>query len=188
MLELKKSPLFHLFSAEEIERFLLYFNISGMEKDEKLFSDGGPIDAFYLVIEGSLCAQKENNGSVVELMYFNSGAWVGEGYIFEAGGSEYDVIAKTNCTLMKIDNEGLQDIFTNSPHLYGIFATNLLRHEHKKLTAANKIILRMARENKTPMRVPLYSHHAVRKVFSESERQDFLKNIISFPLSDKKAS
>jgi CRP-like cAMP-binding protein len=99
---LKAMQFFKSFTDVELEQFLGFADPSDYRSGEFIIRQGEDGDCMFCLAEGTCKAMVSHEGNYSELAVFEPGAIFGELAVFEHRPRFADVIAVTDCVLLKI--------------------------------------------------------------------------------------
>lgn len=100
--KLKGTPLFKSFTDAELEQFLSVADQAGYRSGESIIRQGENGDCMYCLAEGTCKVMFNRDGRQVELASLGTGAIFGELALFEHRPRFADVVAVTDCMLLRI--------------------------------------------------------------------------------------
>ena len=132
-------PIIQGLTNEQFEKILSICKRKTFSKDEVIFSEGTKSDDMYILTEGVLQVTlwgKEVN----RILPISS---VGEMGVFTGEPRSATVIAKTECTLLRITKKKLFDLFDKDKDLHIQFQLGMLIDLSQKLRLTNEVIAKM---------------------------------------------
>ena len=100
--KLKGMSLFKSFTAAELEKFLTFAEPTNFRKGDFIIRQGEDGDCMFCLAEGTCKVMARRDGHFVELALLGPGAIFGEIALFKHRPRFADVIAVTDCVLLKI--------------------------------------------------------------------------------------
>lgn len=99
---LKETPLFKEFTPEEIDEFIELCDPFNAGAGQAIVKQDDTGDCMYVVITGSARVTHHKSGRDIDLATLEEGDFFGELALVDEGPRSADVIAITDCTLLKI--------------------------------------------------------------------------------------
>ena len=112
---LKKVPLFSSLPDHDLDRLCEMVSEVHLEAGDQLFAEGGPGDKAYVIETGEIEILKKSGGRNVLLAVRKSGEVIGEMSLLEQAPRFASGKARTDCTLLEIGHEQLDDLLNTSP-------------------------------------------------------------------------
>lgn len=122
----RQIPLFDGLKPRQARIFSLMANIVALPAGERLFVEGDPGDAMYVVVDGELVASLQRDGRRVELSRMRRGDTVGEVALFH-GARTADVEVETEARLLRFDQSDLDQLARRYPRIAAHVYRNLNR-------------------------------------------------------------
>jgi CRP-like cAMP-binding protein len=122
----------------ELEQFLNLMQPQRVRQWEEIVKEGSPGDAMYLLLEGEVRVRLLIGGKEVILATLNAGEFFGEVALFDHGPRSADVVANTECLLLKIATSTLQRLVQDLPQLAAPFLYAMGRTLIARIRADNK--------------------------------------------------
>lgn len=122
----RQIPLFDGLRPRQARIFSLMANIVALPAGERLFVEGDPGDAMYVVVDGELVASLQRDGRRVELSRMRRGDTVGEVALFH-GARTADVDVETDARLLRFDSSDLDRLTRRYPRIAARVFHNLNR-------------------------------------------------------------
>jgi len=112
---LKKVPLFSSLPDHDLDRLCEMVSEVHLEAGDQLFAEGGPGDKAYVIETGEIEILKKSGGRNVLLAVRKSGEVIGEMSLLEQAPRFASGKARTDCTLLEIGHEQLDELLNTSP-------------------------------------------------------------------------
>lgn len=122
---LKKVSLFEGLTHSQLQKLALLATESSHTPSSRIFQEGDPGQAMYVIGEGKVRISKNVPGIGEEaLAILESGQYFGEMALIEEGPRSADAIAHTSCKLYQIEREKLDQLmFTDKELAYVVLWT-----------------------------------------------------------------
>ncbi|MFW5775333.1 MAG: cyclic nucleotide-binding domain-containing protein [Chitinivibrionales bacterium] len=134
---LKKSALFSAVQTGDLKAIAAVAQEVHYKSRETIVYEDEIGDSFYLIKHGGVLICKSTSGTdTVKLAELSEGECFGDMSLFDAEVRSASVIAKTDCVLLRIMSENMQDVLQEYPSI----AIELLSIFVKRLRKANEII------------------------------------------------
>ena len=109
-------PLFKELASEELDRVIALGRLVTYAKDSVFFMEGGPGDALYIVVDGSVRISKSVPGAKEEAMAFiERGGCFGEMALFDEFPRSAAAVAHENCRVLCIEKHAFFDLLRSDP-------------------------------------------------------------------------
>jgi CRP/FNR family transcriptional regulator, cyclic AMP receptor protein len=128
---LRHIKLLSCFTDEQLERFAEFVEVERMPQGAVVVRQGECGNAMYLIIEGALSVRMNVGRVETTLATLGIGEFFGDIALFDHGPRTADVVANTDCVLLKISVEAFELLSREAADL----ATPFLRAIGKTLTA-----------------------------------------------------
>jgi hypothetical protein len=125
-------------TEEQIRSFLSYMEVLTLLPHKPVFQQGDYGDAMFLVLSGEVRARVLLQGRESILATFGLGECFGEVTVLDQGPRSADVIANTDCVLVKMSAKALKRLFQEAPGLAAPFLLGLGRTVVGRLRTINK--------------------------------------------------
>lgn len=102
---------------DQIERFAGFMEGLKVRQWTEIVKQGGPGDAMYLLLEGEVRVRTMIAGKECIFATLGAGECFGEVALFDHGKRVADVVANTECVLLKISESSLQRLVTEAPDI-----------------------------------------------------------------------
>ena len=112
---LRKIPLFASLPEEDLDRLCEMVTEVHLPAGAELFSEGSPGDKAYVIKDGQIEILKASGGRNVLLAVRKTGDVIGEMSLLEAAPRFASGRARTDCVLLAIGHEELDDLLNSSP-------------------------------------------------------------------------
>jgi CRP/FNR family transcriptional regulator, cyclic AMP receptor protein len=122
----------------ELEQFLALMQLQRARQREEIVREGSPGDAMYLLLEGEVRVRLLIGGQEAILATLSTGEFFGEVALFDHGPRSADVVANTDCLLLKIATGSFQRLIQELPHLAAPFLYAMGRTLIARIRADNK--------------------------------------------------
>jgi CRP-like cAMP-binding protein len=126
------------FSDAELQQFLALMQLQHSRQWTEIVKEGSPGDAMYLLLEGEARVRFLIGGKESILTTLNAGEFFGEVALFDHGPRSADVIANTDCLLLKISASAFQRLIRELPQLAAPFLYAMGRSLIARIRADNK--------------------------------------------------
>ena len=126
------------FSEDQLLSLLKYIEAVRVAQHSCLFQKGDHGEAMFLVLEGELRARVMLQGRESTLATIGVGECIGEVAVLDQGPRSADVVANSDCLLLKISSEALKRLFREAPALAAPFLLGLGRTMVGRLRLINK--------------------------------------------------
>jgi signal transduction histidine kinase/predicted CoA-binding protein len=139
---LKKVPLFTSLPDEDLEQLCNLVQEVHLPEGEMLFVEGSMGDTAYVIKEGQLEIFQNVDGRKVQLAIRRAGEVIGEMSILDAAPRSASGKALTDCRLLAISHEQLNELLSSSPSAWRIMMntiTNRLRTSQLTLEQNRKM-------------------------------------------------
>jgi hypothetical protein len=123
---------------EQLQRFLGLMETRPARQWEEIVREGSPGDAMYLLLEGEVRVRLNIAGKESILATLCAGEFFGEVALFDHGPRSADVVANTNCLLLKISTAAFQKLVQEVPELAAPFLYAIGRTLIARIRADNK--------------------------------------------------
>lgn len=104
-------------SDHQIERFAQLMEERNVKQWEKIFTQGSPGDAMYLVLEGELRVRLMADGKETILTTLGAGEFFGEMALFDSAPRSAEVVANKDSILLKVSSAKFEELETRAPEL-----------------------------------------------------------------------
>jgi predicted RND superfamily exporter protein len=122
----RQIPLLDGLRPRQARIFALMANIVALPAGQRLFVEGDPGDAMYVVVDGELVASLQRDGRRTELSRMRRGDTVGEVALFH-GARTADVEVATDARLLRFDDADLERLGRRYPRIAAQVYRNLSR-------------------------------------------------------------
>jgi CRP/FNR family transcriptional regulator, cyclic AMP receptor protein len=122
----------------ELNQFLALMDPLRVRQREEIVKEGSPGDAMYLLLEGEVRVRLVIAGKEVILATLIAGEFFGEVALFDHGPRSADIVANTDCLLLKIGTGVFQRLIQELPHLAAPFLYSMGRTLIARIRADNK--------------------------------------------------
>jgi hypothetical protein len=122
----RQIPLFDGLKPRQARIFALMANIVPLTAGQRLFVEGDPGDAMYVVVDGELVASLQRDGRRTELSRMRRGDTAGEVALFH-GTRTADVDVETDARLLRFDQADLDRLARRYPRIAAKVYRNLNR-------------------------------------------------------------
>jgi len=136
--QLRGMPLFAEFSDDEIATFVDLAEHCSFKDGELIVEQDSTGDAMFLIVTGSVKVSHHVDGKVIDLAVLEGGSFFGEIALVDHGPRSADVLARGDCSLLKIPQGTLRALAGVYPNA----AFKLL------LTVGRVLVARMRAGNK----------------------------------------
>ena len=109
-------PFFRELTSEELDRVIALGRLVTYPKDTKLFQEGDPGEALYIVVDGSIRIGKSVPGAKEEAMAFmERGGCFGEMALFDEFPRSATAIAHQECRVLFIEKQAFLNLLQSDP-------------------------------------------------------------------------
>lgn len=116
--QLSDVPLFQLYSAEELDQILPYFELKSFVENTILFEEGDRGDCILVVIEGTVEIRKESvSGKQTVVAKFGHGSIMGEMAIIDQFPRSATARVTANSKLLILTRENFETVLEDLPKL-----------------------------------------------------------------------
>jgi CRP/FNR family transcriptional regulator, cyclic AMP receptor protein len=123
---------------EQLQRFLELMEPQHASQWDEIVKEGSPGDAMYLLLEGEVRVRLIIAGKESILATLCAGEFFGEVALFDHGPRSADVVANTNCVLLRIPTAAFQKLVQQVPELAAPFLYAIGRTLISRIRADNK--------------------------------------------------
>jgi len=116
---------------EQLERFAQFVEVEKVPQWSVIVKQGDPGDSMYFILEGELRARLNVMGQETILATLGAGDFFGDISLFDHGPRSADVVANSDCLVVKITAEGFDKLAKEAPEI----ATPFLRAVGRTLSA-----------------------------------------------------
>lgn len=140
-LALARCDLLRGLDADDVERVGGAMHVRRLAAGERLFSQGDPGDALYVLTEGSISiVQRDAAGRVAQrFLSFSPGMTFGEVALLDGSGRTADAIADTDAVVHALSKAGLESLERTAPHAVIHLYRNLATHLSTRLRSATAV-------------------------------------------------
>ena len=114
---LKQTLLFKDLTEEELVEIILIGQAEAFKKDQVIFREGEPGDAFYLIVDGSVRISKMSNNAEEALTILEARSFFGEMTLFDKEPRSAWAIAHEDCHVFAIRADDLFEVFEKNRHI-----------------------------------------------------------------------
>ncbi len=133
-------------NAKAAARISPFFQRVELVKDQRLFTQGDPGDALYLILQGSISIVLDVPGKpALTVRTMRAGAILGEMALYTKEPRSASAVARQNCVLYRLDREGYETLQQTYPRAFGLFHSYVVRLMAERLGRANRAILALSR-------------------------------------------
>jgi hypothetical protein len=125
-------------SDAQLQQFLDLMEAREAHQWEEIVKEGSPGDAMYLLLEGEVRVRLTIAGKESILATLCAGEFFGEVALFDHGPRSADVVANTDCLLLKIPTPAFQKLVQEAPQLAAPFLHAIGRTLIARIRADNK--------------------------------------------------
>ena len=122
---LRRIKLFADMDERQLESFLQYMEMLKLPANALVFSKGDHGDAMFLVLQGEVRARAMLGGRESTLATIGVGECFGELAVIDESPRSADVVANTDCIVLKISSSALKRLFQEAPALAAPFLLSL---------------------------------------------------------------
>jgi hypothetical protein len=122
----------------QLQRFLELMQVREAKQWEEIVKEGSPGDAMYLLLAGEVRVRLIIAGKESILATLCAGEFFGEVALFDHGARSADVVANSNCLLLKIPTAAFQKLVQDAPDLAAPFLYSIGRTLIARIRADNK--------------------------------------------------
>jgi CRP/FNR family transcriptional regulator, cyclic AMP receptor protein len=135
---LRRVKIFAGLTDEQLERFLGLMELQRVGQWEEIVKEGSPGDAMFLLLEGEVRVRLMIAGKESILTTLTAGEFFGEVALFDHGPRSADVVANTDCLLLRIPAGSFQKLVQDIPDLAAPFLHAMGRSLIARIRADNK--------------------------------------------------
>ena len=122
---LRRIKIFADMDERQLESFLQYMEVLKLPANALVFTKGEHGDAMFLVLQGEVRARVMLGGRVSTLATIGVGECFGELAVIDESPRSADVVANTDCIVLKISSSALKRLFQEAPALAAPFLLSL---------------------------------------------------------------
>ena len=157
--DLRKSPLFHGLSDDELQKLMDMAEPLFLRAGETLIRQGEPGDSAYVVLKGEFEVQKQAGQSLIKIDVRNPGDVVGEMALLSRAPRNATLIAKTDGEVLRIPQEAFEKLLQSSTTaamavLHWVMSrltqNESLLHQQEKMAALGTMSAGLAHELNNP--------------------------------------
>ncbi|HYX93405.1 MAG TPA: cyclic nucleotide-binding domain-containing protein [Myxococcaceae bacterium] len=139
---LKTVPLFQGLTSHHLHKIAALAEARAYGPSERIFSEGDPGQAMYVIVDGKVRISKTVPGGGEEaLAILEKGQFFGEMALIEEGGPRSaDAIAHTGCTLWAIERARLEQLMFTDKELAYVLLWTFVRTLSERLREMNEKI------------------------------------------------
>jgi len=123
---------------DQLERFAGFMEGLTVRQWTEIVKQGGPGDAMYLLLEGEVRVRTMIVGKECIFATLAAGECFGEIALFDHGKRVADVVANTECVLLKISESSLQRLVAEAPDIAASFVMAVSKTLVARFRAENK--------------------------------------------------
>lgn len=135
---LRRVKVLALLSDEQLEAFVELTEVVEVRQWEEITREGSPGDAMFLLLEGEVRVRLMIAGRESILTTLQAGEFFGEVALFDHGPRSADVVANSNCVLLRIGAGSFQRMVDDQPQLAAPFLLAMGRSLIARIRADNK--------------------------------------------------
>jgi hypothetical protein len=135
---LRRVKILANFGDAELEQFLALMEPQRVRQWTEIVKEGSPGDAMYLLLEGEVRVRLLIGGKESILATLSTGEFFGEVALFDHGPRSADVIANTECLVLKIPTGAFQRLVQEMPQLAAPFLYAMGRTLIARIRVDNK--------------------------------------------------
>ncbi|MCF7669896.1 MAG: cyclic nucleotide-binding domain-containing protein [Verrucomicrobia bacterium] len=135
---LRQIKIFAALDDEKLKFFLRYLEPQEIKQWSTIVKQNDPGDGMYMVLEGEVRVRIMVNGKESTLATLGVGDFFGEFCLCDHGPRSADVIANTDCLLLKLSASAFQDIVKKSPETATPFMHSLCKTLAARIRSDNK--------------------------------------------------
>lgn len=136
--ELRKVKVFDGMDDPQLTRFMQHVEAHTVRQWATIVKQGDPGDAMYLILDGEVRVRLMIGGKESLLATLSSGGFFGEISLFDHGPRSADVIANTDCLLLKVSVGAFQKLANEFPDLTSPFLLAMGKTMTGRIRAGNK--------------------------------------------------
>lgn len=140
--QLKRCLLFSDMSEEQIEHFTTALRQFKVKAYYPIIKAGAKASSLFILVSGEARISVRPEGKEELLKVIESGHFVGEVALFDGGTRSADVIANTDCLVLRITREDLNKIISENPAVATPFLFNLGKFLAARLRETNERFLK----------------------------------------------
>jgi hypothetical protein len=135
---LRRIKVFAGLDESQLAEFVRFMRLESVHQWDEIAREGSPGDAMYLILEGEVRVRLMIGGKETILATLAGGEFFGEVALFDHGPRSADVVANTDCLLLKIPASSFQKLVEESPGLAAPFLHAVSRTLIARIRADNK--------------------------------------------------
>jgi CRP/FNR family cyclic AMP-dependent transcriptional regulator len=142
---LRRIKILGTMSEEQLERFAGLLEFQRVPQWTVIVRQGDPGDTMYFILEGELRVKMDVGGRETTLTTLGVGEFFGDISLFDHGPRSADVVANTDCAVLKISAAALDTISKDAPDLAAAFLKSVGKTLTARIRADDKRISDTAR-------------------------------------------
>lgn len=123
---------------EELQRFVDFMEVVRVKQWDNVVCEGSPGDAMFFILEGEVRVRLMIADRESILSTLQAGEFFGEVALFDHGARSADVVANTECLLLRIGSGAFQRLVEDNPDLAAPFLLAMGRSLIARLRADNR--------------------------------------------------
>ncbi|MBI3875878.1 MAG: cyclic nucleotide-binding domain-containing protein, partial [Verrucomicrobia bacterium] len=136
--QLRRVKILADMSEQQIGRFAQFMEIMQAQQFRDIVKKGEPGDSMFCILDGEARVRTHVAGKEKILATLRAGEFFGDMALFDHGPRAADVVANTNCTLLKISADSLNRMVSEVPELATPFLVAICRTLTARIRADNK--------------------------------------------------
>lgn len=135
---LRRVKILACLSDRQLEEFVQYMEVKRVRQWEEIVREGNPGDAMYLLLDGEVRVRVMIGGKETIMATLGPGEFFGEVALFDHGPRSADVLANSDCVLLRIPAASFQRLVEGNPTLAAPFLFAVSRTLISRFRANNK--------------------------------------------------
>ena len=142
--KLRKTPLFSELTNDEFKKVLAICSKVHFSNNDIIYHEGSTADNMFILTEGLLGVSLEGE----ELSVFTPISEIGGMGLFTRNPRSATIVAKTDCTLLKLTKIELSNLIKRTDLFEKRFYLGMIKELSNKLRNSNKFIIRLKKMHK----------------------------------------
>ena len=135
---LRRVKILAEFDDTQLGRFLKFMEVKQVRQFVEIVKTGEHGDSMFLVLEGEVRVRMMVGKKEKILATFPAGEFFGEMTLFDQGPRSADIVANTDCTLLKISADSLETLLNEAPELASPLLISICRTLAARIRQDNK--------------------------------------------------
>ena len=136
--QLRRIKLFADLTDEQLAEFAVYLKSVEVRTNRIIVKMGDPADAMYLIQRGTARVSQLVDNRETMLAKLETGDFFGEFCLFADGTRSADVVADSDCLLLKLSRESFLSVLEQHPATAAHFLMAIIRFTESRLRSMNK--------------------------------------------------